>query len=164
MTHQIVVPTAESSGATDGTGKIKVTFNWMMHVIFGFGLMANLFTLLAYYDPEEIWNRRPPPRPSEMVRLHCNTLHCTLQHTTLQHTTRYCNTLKLEQPAGYVLWRWCVCNTLQRTLQDTATHATHHDILQHTQTNIQITTIHAARYRLSLEICNTPQYMQHTTT
>jgi hypothetical protein len=79
MTHQIVVPTAESSGATDGTGKIKVTFNWMMHVIFGFGLMANLFTLLAYYDPEEIWNRRPPPHftSSEdgvsLLRAHAHT-------------------------------------------------------------------------------------------
>lgn len=61
--YQIVVPA--TTGNTDGRGLIKVTFNWMMHVIFGFGLMANLFTLLAFYDKDEIWNRRPPPRPVE---------------------------------------------------------------------------------------------------
>eukprot|EP00918_Siedleckia_nematoides_P075101 GHVU01164239.1.p1 GENE.GHVU01164239.1~~GHVU01164239.1.p1 ORF type:complete len:594 (+),score=79.63 GHVU01164239.1:106-1782(+) len=47
--------------------RIVVTANWMMHVIFGFGLLANMFTLLAWYDREEIWNRRkaPPPRAQE---------------------------------------------------------------------------------------------------
>jgi hypothetical protein len=34
---------AKSSGE-----KHKVTFNWMMHVIFGLGLLSNLFALLAW--------------------------------------------------------------------------------------------------------------------
>jgi len=55
-------------------GHLKVTFNWMMHVIFGFGLMCNLFTVLAFYDSKEIWNRRTlgeepePPRPPSPPR------------------------------------------------------------------------------------------------
>jgi hypothetical protein len=56
----------EIIGGVTTTGRLKVTLNWMMHIIFGFGLLANLFTILAYYDPQEIWNR-PPPRPPPEV-------------------------------------------------------------------------------------------------
>ena len=58
------------SGNNDkGTkGRIKVTANWLMHVIYAFGLLANMFTLLAWYDREEIWNRRKPPPLKAPVR------------------------------------------------------------------------------------------------
>jgi len=39
-----------------------------MHVIYAFGLLANMFTLLAWYDREEIWNRRKPPPLKAPVR------------------------------------------------------------------------------------------------
>jgi hypothetical protein len=49
-------------------GRIKVTANWLMHVIYAFGLLSNMFTLLAWYDREEIWNRRKPPPQSAPER------------------------------------------------------------------------------------------------
>jgi hypothetical protein len=51
----------EIIGGTTSSGQLKVTLNWMLHVIYGLALLANLFTVLAYYDPAEIWNRRPKP-------------------------------------------------------------------------------------------------------
>ena len=56
----------EIIGGTTSSGQLKVTLNWMLHVIYGLALLANLFTVLAYYDPAEIWNRRPKP-PKEDV-------------------------------------------------------------------------------------------------
>ena len=65
--YYVNLPTYDILGSTPDNPRLRLTFNWMMHLVYFLGLLSNMFTLLAYHDVEEIWNRntykKPPPKP-----------------------------------------------------------------------------------------------------
>ena len=65
--YYVNLPTYDILGSTPDNPRLRLTFNWMMHLVYFLGLLSNMFTLLAYHDVEEIWNRntykKPSPKP-----------------------------------------------------------------------------------------------------